>query len=293
MDERLSRILDELDEKETSVLLCSDIEFHMDEVTSRRISSSVKKRIRSGHSHGQTAGRIGAAAAVIVLMALFTFSLFREKDLSYAVRKVMEYIPGYGVAEPLETGNQMEVPKQVLDLVEGLRVGHSLTKEKYTIGEKGYRVNYIGEIDLEKKYASMKDLMEEKEEWLFIVEDQGESHYSILIGKDRGRYSVLMSGGGAEMFYPTLSLMDPKKTGGLELLSYGGDQYLISEDGLVYQIPMTRTDYERDPEMFDTPLPEDVCIELILENQEKSMNSAPPYQLGSMGLVEQYHEKNQ
>ncbi|MFH5836731.1 hypothetical protein ACHAL6_11730 [Proteiniclasticum sp. C24MP] len=291
MDERISSVLDELDEKETSDLLSGEMEFPIDEITRRRIASSVKKRTGAERRGQRNSRGIWVVGASIMLMAFLAFFSFGEKDLVVTVRKVMEFIPGYGVASPAE-GLGGDIPKQVLDLVENLRAGHNLTKEKYTIGEKGYKVNYIREIDLSRNYESMNDIMEEKEEWLFIVEDKKESYYSILIGKDWGRYTVLMSGGAAEMFYHTLSLADPDRTGEIDLLFYGGDQYLINERHMVYQIPATRMDYERNPEIFDRPLDEKICLELILVNYEESLNINPPYQLGSIGLMEQYDEMN-
>ena len=292
MDERICSVLDELDEKETSDLLSGEMEFPIDEVTRRRIASSVKKRTGGERKALRNSRGIQVAAGSFMLMAFLAFFSFGEKDLVDTMRKVMEFIPGYGVASPVE-GLGEDIPKQVLDLVENLRTGHSLTKEKYSIGEKGYKVNYIGEIDLSRNYESMHDIMEEKEEWLFIVEDKEESYYSILIGKDRGRYTVLMSGGAAEMFYHTLSLADPDRTGEIDLLFYGGDQYLINERSRVYQIPSTGIEYERNPEIFDRPLDEKICLELILKNYEESLNSSVPNQLGSVGLMEQFHyEKN-
>lgn len=292
MDERICSILDELDEKETSDLLSGEMEFPIDEVTRRRIASSVKKRTGEERKALRNFMGIRGVAASIMVMAFLALFSFSEKDLVDTMRKVMEYIPGYRVESP-EEGIGGDIPQQVLDLVENLRAGHNLTKEKYTIGEKGYRVNYIGEIDLSRNISSMNDIMEEKEEWLFIVEDKDESYYSILIGKDRGRYTVLMSGGGAEMFYHSLSLADPDRTGEIDLLFYGGDQYLINERGRVYQIPATRMDYERNLDIFDRPLDEKICLELILENYEESLKNSSPNQLGTVGLMEQFHyEKN-
>ena len=288
MDERICSILDELDEKETSDLLSGEMEFPIDEVTRRRIVSSVKKRTGEERKALRNFMGIRGVAASFMVMAFLALFSFSEKDLVDTMRKVMEYIPGYRVESP-EEGIGGDIPQQVLDLVENLRAGHNLTKEKYTIGEKGYRVNYIGEIDLSRNISSMNDIMEEKEEWLFIVEDKDESYYSILIGKDRGRYTVLMSGGGAEMFYHSLSLADPDRTGEIDLLFYGGDQYLINERGRVYQIPATRMDYERNPDIFDRPLDEKICLELILENHEESLKNSSPNQLGSVGLMEQFH----
>ncbi|MBO1264303.1 hypothetical protein J3A84_04520 [Proteiniclasticum sp. SCR006] len=291
MDERISSVLDELDEKETSDLLSGEMEFPIDEFTRRRIASSVKKRTSGERKALRNFKGIGGVAASFMVMAFLALFSFGEKDLVDTMRKVMEYIPGYGVTSSVE-GLGEDIPKQVLDLVENLRTGHSLTKEKYSIGEKGYKVNYIGEIDLSRNYESMNQIMEEKEEWLFIVEDKGESHYSILIGKDRGRYTVLMSGGAAEMFYHSLSLADPDRSGEIDLLFYGGDQYLINERAMVYQIPATRMDYERNPDIFDRPLDEKICLELIQLNYEESLKSKPPYQFGSIGLMEQHHEMN-
>lgn len=292
MDERISSVLDELDEKETSDLLSGEMEFPIDEITRRRIASSVKKRTSGERKTLRNFKGIRGVAASFMVMAFLALFSFGEKDLVDTIRKVMEYIPGYGVTSSVE-GLGEDIPKQVLDLVENLRTGHSLTKEKYSIGEKGYKVNYIGEIDLSRNFESMNDIMEEKEEWLFIVEDNGESHYSILIGKDRGRYTVLMSGGAAEMFYHSLSLADPDRSGEIDLLFYGGDQYLINERGRVYQIPATRMDYERNPDIFDRSLDEKICLELILKNYEESLKNSSPNQLGTVGLMEQFHyEKN-
>ena len=193
----------------------------------------------------------------------------------------------------LDQKNSSEVPQQVLDMVENRRIVHSLTKEQYTIGEKGFRMHYINDVDLEKSYKSVKDLMTEEEQWLYIIEYKDDSHISMLIGKHQGKYDVLMHGGGAEMFYHTLKLADSSNFSTPDLLSYAGHYYLINSKSQVFQIPGTRKDYERNPELFDTPISEEDCLKLILENYTRYQNQdMSDFKPGS-GLIQQHQdEKN-
>lgn len=193
-----------------------------------------------------------------------------------------------------ERRNRSDVPQQVLELVENHRITYSLTKEKYTIGEKAYKVNYIKELDLNEEYPSLKNLMEEKvDQWLYIVEDKGDSHAQMLIGRQEGRYQVLMSGGSAEMFYHTLSLADRSLFSEADLLSYGGDLYLLNHKDEVFQVPATRTDYLKNPDLYDTPLSGEVSRDMILRNYRLYLEMGNgESRLGSIGLAEQYQEEN-
>ena len=291
MDDKLKDILDELDEKQTSFLLESEMYYEVDKASLDKIKASVQKRIRADRKAKMFRSKILVSAAAVLLAFSTLFSL--ESDhISDTLKQVFEYLPGYGMNNSSGKGSAGEIPQQVLDMVENRRVMNSLTKEKYTIGEKGYRVNHI---DFDKLYMSepsLEKLMTEEERWLFIIENKGSSYLSMLIGKYQGKYDVLMYGGGAEMFYHTLALADPMKTGKVDLLAYGGDYYFISEESQIYQIPDTRSQYERNPSLFDHPISEKIGVDLILANYNDYMNADDSEtKLGSVGLVEQHHEE--
>lgn len=291
MDDKLRDILDELDEKQTSILLENEMHYDVDKAALKRIKASVHKRVRADRKQKVIMRKILVSAAA-VLLVFSTYLSFGSDNISDTLKQVFEYIPGYGMNNSSGKGSAGEIPQQVLDMVENRRVMNSLTKEKYTIGEKGYRVNHI---DFDKLYMSepsLEKLMTEEERWLFIIENKGSSYLSMLIGKYQGKYDVLMYGGGAEMFYHTLALADPMKTGKVDLLAYGGDYYFISEESQIYQIPDTRSQYERNPSLFDHPISEKIGVDLILANYDDYMNADDSEtKLGSVGLVEQHHEE--
>lgn len=185
------------------------------------------------------------------------------------------------------------VPQQVLDIVENQRTIHSLLKEKSTISVNGFRVNYIKDIDLEKEYHTVRDLMEEEEHWLYIIEVNGNSSEAMLIGKEQGKYDVLMYGGGAEMFYHTLALSNNSRFSRIDFLSYGGKYYFINKKDQVFQVPSTESTYMLNSELYDTPLSGEVCMGLILNNYKDSLKQGiSSSKLGSNGLVEQFYDEN-
>ena len=290
MDDKLKDILDELDEKQTSFLLESEMHYEVDKASLDKIKASVQKRVRADRNPKVFRSKILVSAAAVLLVFSTLFS-FGSDNLSDTLKRVFEYLPGYGMNSSSGKGSVGEIPQQVLDMVENRRIMHSLTKEKYTIGEKGYRVNYIDFDKLNMSDPSLENLMTQEEQWLFIIENKGSSYLSMLIGKYEGKYDVLMYGGGAEMFYHSLSLADPLKTGKADLLAYGGDYYFINEESQVYQIPNTRSSYERNPALFDHPISGKIGVDMILANYDDYMNADDSgRKLGSIGLVEQYHE---
>lgn len=292
MEERLRRMLDSLDEQQTTLLLDNEIQHDMDQETLDRIRSSVRKKAGMKKKNSVFSMKLIAGAAA-VLLGFFTVFSLGSSDIVSTIQRAVEFIPGYGIGEFSHGGNTDKIPQEVLDMVENRRVMHSLTKEKLTIGEKGYGVNYINELKLKENAKTLKDLMKKEEHWQYIIENKGESYLSMLVGKHQGKYDVLMYGDDAEMFYHTLSLADPSNTGKVELLAYGGENYIIDQEYQVYQIPRTRTDYERNPEIFDSPISEKICIDLILENYSKYISDDKiDIEFGSIGLVEQYHDKN-
>lgn len=291
MDEKLKRSLDELDEIQTSALLDLDMEYDLDQVTQRRMKDSVHKKIKADKHPGRFLNKRLAGAALVFLIITTGVSIGKDQ-ISDSLKQIMKYIPGYGVNQASDKGDTGEIPQQVLEMVENRRIVNSLTKEGYTIGEKGYRMNYIDFDQLNKGDLSLKKMMRKEEQWLYIIEDKGSSYMSMLIGKHQGKYDVLVYGGGAEMFYHTLSLADPSMTGKADLLAYGGDYYFIDELSRVYQIPKTRAYYEENPVLFDHPISEEIAIEIILANYDDSMKSDDQsLEFCSMGLVEQYSEK--
>ena len=291
MDEKLKQMLDLLDEQQTALLLDRDIQYDMDKETLERIKASVRRKVGMKKKSPLLSTKL-IAGLVAVILGFFTINSIGVDDITSNLRQVVESLPGYGMGKFASKGNTDEIPQQVLDMVENRRIMHSLTKEKLTIGDKGFRVNYIDDLKLKENALTLKELMKKEEQWLYIIEKQGESYLSMLVGKHQGKYNVLVYGGDAEMFYHILSLAGPPTSGKIELLSYGGDYYIINQDSQVYQIPQTRTEYEKNPDLFDSPISEKTCAELIYENYNNYINKNDSnVEFGSIGLVEQYHEK--
>lgn len=160
-----------------------------------------------------------------------------------------------------------KIPKEVVQIIENKKIGYSLAKDYYTIGEKGFSVNYIRSIAEDQTYASLDDLLYKQDHWLFVLEQDSVSVGTILIGKESGKYEVLVWGESGEMFYHTLALADPSGKNEVTLLSYAGNYYFINSSHEVYQVPRTKMEYDVNPYVLDTPIPVQIFLDLVLNNK--------------------------
>ena len=166
----------------------------------------------------------------------------------------------------LERSKADQIPKEVTQLIEDRNTTYSLAKDYYSVHEKGFSVNYIKEIDEDESFSDLSDLFYKQDHWLFILEKNGRSEGTIVVGKENGRYQVLVWGEPGEMFYHTLALADPSGEKDVTVLHYAGHYYLMKNDQL-FQVPKTRMEYERNPYAMDTPMESKDFLKLVLNNK--------------------------
>lgn len=166
----------------------------------------------------------------------------------------------------LERANADRIPEEVLQMIKNRNIAYSLAKDYYSINEKGFAVNYIKEPIENESYDNLTDLFYKQDHWLFILEKNGRSEGTIVVGKENGRYQVLVWGEPGEMFYHTLALADPSGEKDVTVLHYAGHYYLMKNDQL-FQVPRTKLEYERNPYAMDTPMESKDFLKLVLNNK--------------------------
>ena len=166
----------------------------------------------------------------------------------------------------LERAKADQIPKEVTQLIEDRNTTYSLAKDYYSVHEKGFAVNYIKEPVENKSYDNLTDLFYKQDHWLFILEKNGRSEGTIVVGKENGRYQVLVWGEPGEMFYHTMALADPSGEKDVTVLHYAGHYYLMKNDQL-FQAPKTRMEYEVNPYAMDTPMESKDFLKLVLNNK--------------------------
>lgn len=105
MEDRLRNALDKLNEEDTSYLLEKDIDFNIDKKAITRIKSSVYKRIGSNKKQSFFSRKLIACAAAFMLIFFGLFTIGFD-NVAAAVRQVIVYIPGFGIASK-DTGKDM------------------------------------------------------------------------------------------------------------------------------------------------------------------------------------------
>lgn len=166
----------------------------------------------------------------------------------------------------LERANADRIPEEVTQLIEDRNSAYALAKDYSSVPEKGFSVNYIKEIDEDESFSDLSDLFYKQDHWLFILEKNGRSEGTIVVGKENGRYQVLVWGEPGEMFYHTLALADPSGEKDVTVLHYAGHYYLMKNDQL-FQVPRTKLEYERNPYAMDTPMESKDFLKLVLNNK--------------------------
>ncbi|MFL0248610.1 hypothetical protein [Candidatus Clostridium stratigraminis] len=105
MEDKLRNTLDKLNEEETSFLLDKDINFNIDKKAISKIKSSVYKKIGTNRKPSIFSRKLIACAAAVMLIFFGLFTIGFD-NVAAAVRQVIVYIPGFGLASK-DTGKAM------------------------------------------------------------------------------------------------------------------------------------------------------------------------------------------
>lgn len=108
MEDKLRSSLDQLNEEETSYLLEKDMDFDIDKKALARIKSSVYKKIETNKKLSFFSKKFIACAAAVMLI-FCTMFYFGFDNVAAAVRQVIAYIPGFGLAPEDTAGDMPEV----------------------------------------------------------------------------------------------------------------------------------------------------------------------------------------
>lgn len=169
----------------------------------------------------------------------------------------------------MERTPKNKIPDEVLQMVKNRNTANSLAKGYYTINEQGFQAHYIADIEESKTYKRLKDLLYPVDHWLFVAELDGRPDSILHLGKTNeymSKYSTLAFTGGGEMFYHTLALADPSGKNDVVLLHYAGNYYFMRDD-LLYLVPKSKSDYEMNPYVADTPIKSADFLKLVLNNK--------------------------
>lgn len=172
--------------------------------------------------------------------------------------------------------------------------GGPYKKENFSLGKEYYRVSYINNIDHNKDYFKLQDIMTPSDEWLFIIEYEGKAISYMLVGNHGNSYNLLMYGGNAEMFNESLKFLEKSSNHmNLDVLSYMNDFYLVDGNDQVIQVPATRELYSEKSSMYSTPLKNNDCLNIILNRFKDSINNQDEEaEYGFNGLIEEVHKSN-
>lgn len=203
-----------------------------------------------------------------------------------AFEKYESLIPPAEVTE-LISNNKNRIIETIKNDLE-ITLNTELSLNDFKINDKAYRVNYVNEIDLNKNYSDISQIMHDENHWLYIIEFQKNSYSYLLVGQHEGIYDILMYGGNADMFYTAKSFMNSSPN---EVLSYSGNYYFLDKQYDLIQVPATKSDYLQMPEAYKSEISQEKSLELILENYSEFVNtkmSEMPIK-GYSSLVEQIY----
>jgi len=95
MDDNLRNSLDQLNEEQTSELLDMDINFNIDKEAISRIKASARKKVRTDKKPSIISKKFIACAAAVLLVFCPIVAVGFD-NITVAVERVIEYIPGFG-----------------------------------------------------------------------------------------------------------------------------------------------------------------------------------------------------
>ena len=95
MDDKLRNSLDQLDEEQTSILLDKENKFEIDKKAVARIKASTFKKAGINKNSSSFSKKLIACAAAVMLVFCTIFAVGFD-NISAAVQKAIEYIPGFG-----------------------------------------------------------------------------------------------------------------------------------------------------------------------------------------------------
>lgn len=197
----------------------------------------------------------------------------------------------------------VELAKQNLDIIIARTIKNleeeknkDLDESKFTLGN-AYQLSYISEpIDgnLETK-DTFKDLIEEKDEWLYIINYENEPIMYLTIANLEGTYEVVSFGGNAESFNTTLYnyLSINSNLNDLKIVSATGEYYLMNNEGDLLKVPYSNEDYELNAKTINTPMSSEILYDVIkqsVKDEIKRKENNEDIQYGNSSIFELYYK---
>ncbi len=217
----------------------------------------------------------------------------------------------FSISTLANDGNRIEAPKAATNLVnknfdniikivtDGLEEdGEVLDSSKFTLG-KAYKLDYINaDKSNYKNIDKFKEFIKESNEWLYIVNYEGNSNFYIRVLESEGNYEIVSFGGDAEGFNNTLDiyLSENKDIRDIKILDDIGDYYLIDKNSNLLKLSKGNINNQAKSKSFNNvseTMDSKILVEIIKESIDKEIDRDSkngPIQYGSPSLWDLYQE---
>lgn len=173
--------------------------------------------------------------------------------------------------------------------------GEILDSSKFTLGN-AYKLDYINVNQSNyKKLDKFEDFIKESNEWLYIVNYEGNSNFYIKVLENKGNYEIVSFGGDAEGFSNTLDtyLSENKDIKDIKILDNTGDYYLVDKYSNLLKLSKNKFESKSLNNDASETMDNKILVKIIKECIDKEIDRVSknePIQYGSPSLWDLYQE---
>lgn len=196
-------------------------------------------------------------------------------------------------ATKLVNTNFNNIIKKVKDGLQ--KDGEILDSSKFTLGN-AYKLDYINADQSNyKKLDKFEDFIKESNEWLYIVNYEGNSNFYIRVLENKGNYEIVSFGGDAEGFSNTLDtyLSENKDIKDIKILDNTGDYYLVDKYSNLLKLSKNKFESKSLNNDASETMDNKILVKIIKECIDKEIDRVSknePIQYGSPSLWDLYQE---